>query len=343
MGTLRIRLSGNELTFDPGQAIRIGREPDSTITVENPNVSRSHAVVTNENGAWVLRDVGSSQGTWRDSRRVDSVEIHGTVHLTLGREGRGEIIVLETAVEPPGDASRPGGAIGGVDLQASTEIVGNRTPSNDDPSGAGTVIVGNDIPSRPSGAIDDAQLSLETVVTGSEIRLECGGRTYVFTPGQQVRIGRDADCEIVSANPTVSRVHAVFHHDGKGWILSDPGSTSGIFRKGGRIFQAIVIGSSAIWLGEPDVGERVVVATATADKQRTDQPGDESHFNATSSPDAGVVSSRGDRVAEGQVANREPKGQTTGKVLVVVAVSIAVVILLLVIIALVAFIFLARS
>jgi DNA-binding CsgD family transcriptional regulator len=50
-----------------------------------------------------------------------------------------------------------------------------------------------------------------------------------------VRIGRDAECDVLLPDPTVSRVHAVLRAGGAGWQLEDAGSRNGTFVNGRRV------------------------------------------------------------------------------------------------------------
>ena len=51
-------------------------------------------------------------------------------------------------------------------------------------------------------------------------------------PGERLRIGRDPDCDLVIAHPSVSRMHAELYHAGDRWRLRDLGSKNGSFVDG---------------------------------------------------------------------------------------------------------------
>lgn len=48
----------------------IGREPDNQLSVDDPTMSRRHAVLSTEAGAWRIRDLASSRGTLRNGAPV---------------------------------------------------------------------------------------------------------------------------------------------------------------------------------------------------------------------------------------------------------------------------------
>jgi ABC-type multidrug transport system ATPase subunit len=53
-----------------------------------------------------------------------------------------------------------------------------------------------------------------------------GRRSWRFPPGQRVLIGRDAGCDVVLGDPTVSRLHLCVEYDG-GWVIRDLNSAHG--------------------------------------------------------------------------------------------------------------------
>ncbi|GAA4826868.1 DUF1707 and FHA domain-containing protein [Streptomyces ziwulingensis] len=52
------------------RALRIGRDPASGLRLNHETVSRVHAELSRQGGMWVLRDLGSTNGTTVNGRRV---------------------------------------------------------------------------------------------------------------------------------------------------------------------------------------------------------------------------------------------------------------------------------
>lgn len=68
------------------RGLSIGRGAGNDLLLDDPDrlVSRFHAEVRWEDGRWVLVDLGSQNGTWIESRRVDRVELQAGVPVTIG-------------------------------------------------------------------------------------------------------------------------------------------------------------------------------------------------------------------------------------------------------------------
>jgi hypothetical protein len=63
----------------------LGRSREADITLEDPNVSRRHAEIRPENGAWWIVDLGSTNGIEVNGKKVDRVQLSNQDRLTLGR------------------------------------------------------------------------------------------------------------------------------------------------------------------------------------------------------------------------------------------------------------------
>lgn len=79
-------------TFDLNKpVILIGREAGNEIILEDPQVSRHHARLTQQGGGYIVEDMGSTNGTFINGRRV-----LGATPLNFGDAlGLGDTIVLE--------------------------------------------------------------------------------------------------------------------------------------------------------------------------------------------------------------------------------------------------------
>ena len=62
--------AGSRFLLD-AEVVRVGRHPDSDIFLDDVTVSRHHAEVVRRSGAFVVRDVGSLNGTYVNRSRIE--------------------------------------------------------------------------------------------------------------------------------------------------------------------------------------------------------------------------------------------------------------------------------
>ena len=67
--------------------------------------------------------------------------------------------------------------------------------------------------------------------------------------GSAYRIGRSGDCQIAIDHPAVSRDHALLEQHGPQWLLSDRGSTNGLWWEGRRIQQLLLADGDRVRFG----------------------------------------------------------------------------------------------
>jgi len=85
--TLMVRTgpqAGDRFTLS-GTPTRLGRHPDSDVSLDDISVSRRHAEIERHGVEYVLRDVGSLNGTYVNQRRVDSVVLQQGDEILVGR------------------------------------------------------------------------------------------------------------------------------------------------------------------------------------------------------------------------------------------------------------------
>src|SRR5438874_1093181 len=57
-------------SWSAASRLRIGRLPDQEVAIDHPSVSRRHAEVVLDEDGWVVRDLGSSNGTYLNGARL---------------------------------------------------------------------------------------------------------------------------------------------------------------------------------------------------------------------------------------------------------------------------------
>jgi hypothetical protein len=91
----------------PGEAVprrftdtfRIGRGEECAVRIEREDISRSHAEVAYEDGAWIVRDLQSTNGTLLDGALIELAPLPRRCALRLGKDGP------ELALETEGDVA----------------------------------------------------------------------------------------------------------------------------------------------------------------------------------------------------------------------------------------------
>ncbi|MEK7414361.1 MAG: sigma 54-interacting transcriptional regulator [Planctomycetota bacterium] len=68
-----------------GDRATIGREPENIVCLPDVKASRVHAELASKDGRWILKDLGSSNGTWSEAGRVESLPLTDGATLRVGR------------------------------------------------------------------------------------------------------------------------------------------------------------------------------------------------------------------------------------------------------------------
>ena len=76
--------AGSRFVLD-GNVVQAGRHPESDIFLDDVTVSRKHAVFTRTPGGFVVRDVGSLNGTYVNRELVDEVTLTTGDEVQIGK------------------------------------------------------------------------------------------------------------------------------------------------------------------------------------------------------------------------------------------------------------------
>lgn len=83
-------MTGMKIQLIPGSTVTIGRSPTCTIVVNDTYVSSVHAKIFNKGRKWIVEDLGSTNGTYLGSQKINSPMI-----LRLGESLRIGQTVIE--------------------------------------------------------------------------------------------------------------------------------------------------------------------------------------------------------------------------------------------------------
>ena len=178
----------------------VGRRDDATIRVDHELVSRSHAVLRRTDTAWVLEDLGSSNGTFVDGAHVERVRITSTVAVRFGDPDTGPLVefrvparepVLEPVLEPALAPAPAAGTLSEIYRPESTVVRIGRAADND-------LVIDDLVVSRRHAELRaDPDGTYEIVDLGSHNGTFLNGRP-VARPGSRARdivgIGHSAFC-----------------------------------------------------------------------------------------------------------------------------------------------------
>jgi pSer/pThr/pTyr-binding forkhead associated (FHA) protein len=77
--------AGSRFLLDD-DVVQVGRHPDSDIFLDDVTVSRRHAELARTGGSWVVRDVGSLNGTYVNRQRIeDEAPLTNGDEVQIGR------------------------------------------------------------------------------------------------------------------------------------------------------------------------------------------------------------------------------------------------------------------
>ena len=79
---------------------RLGRSLSADVEIDDPSVSRRHALIVRQDGQTYLLDDGSRNGTWHNGLRIDRVALRDGDSFSLGVSELRYVEIVETATEP---------------------------------------------------------------------------------------------------------------------------------------------------------------------------------------------------------------------------------------------------
>lgn len=143
---LRLVYEGEEVIVPDGQTAVVGSDPNSTMTVSRPGISRRHATVKNDGSKWVVQDAASRNGTYHEGARIESLDIAAPTSIRLGHPTDGPLIELAPTETKPTTPAAPETAV------APTRIVPRAQPPQ---------------PAAPAPSVQSApsQAELERLIT----------------------------------------------------------------------------------------------------------------------------------------------------------------------------------
>jgi ABC transport system ATP-binding/permease protein len=269
---MELRAGGRTWTATPGRAWTIGRANEADVRLENPRVSRDHAVLQSLPDGWLLVN-HSNNGMFVNGQRVESLKIRQPITVMLGSASSGELVQLyPIAPPPPARPKRPGPPARITENLTTPKPLGEptiitpmppappkppgppaRTTENlttPKPLGEPTIITPMPpAPPRPPGP--------ESPAPENAAPSKPRGDTTIARPPTAVHridqlvitIGRAPDNNVVLDDLLVSRSHAMLRRTGDQWELVDNNSSNGTYVNGNRINSAVIGPDDIIGIG----------------------------------------------------------------------------------------------
>jgi ABC transport system ATP-binding/permease protein len=188
---LVVRGPGGLVTLSPGPVYLIGRDPVADVVIDTPMVSWRHAQLLVTAGQWLIKDAGSTNGTFCGGLQVPRMRIAGTVEFRLGHPQDGALLVCSVAAAVP---AAPAGAGQAPATHAATALWPGHPAGGREPTGITRVLdralrIGraddNDV------VVDNLQVSrrhaeLRRLGGGSFQLTDTGSSNGTFVNGQRI-------------------------------------------------------------------------------------------------------------------------------------------------------------
>ena len=272
---LVVRTRQSDHRLQAGTAYRLGRDPGSDIVMSDSRVSWRHAVLRHEQDAWILEDVGSTNGTFIGTKRVDRITISAECVIRLGNPDDGPVLRCEPAARPvhaETEISTPAAARALLnspdgDERAGPQVRPEAGPGWGDPGSGRGSGRGN---GQRSGSQDDhgpgsgrgpadggagpvpSLMDPDQVRRPADYRLSVDRRPSAVLPlpARLLRIGRTPDNDLVLSDLSISRHHAELRKSSSGkFEIVDLGSHNGTFVNGQRVTSATLTEKDIVSVG----------------------------------------------------------------------------------------------
>jgi ABC-type multidrug transport system ATPase subunit len=265
MPDLVVRTRRSVHQFQGGITYRIGRDPESDIVMTDSRVSWRHGVLRIEGDAWILEDLGSTNGTFLGPQRVDRVDISNECVVHLGHPEDGPILrclpqsrvhaapapSAQPIPSPPSPQPTPSPWPA---PSAWSEPARSPEPS---PPQEPAPYLGRPAPGTPSWADTAAKRDASAPPpAGPAVKpsmlpsVDRRPTARMPLPVKAMRIGRIPDNDLVLSDLDVSRHHAELRKSPTGsYEVVDLGSHNGTFVNGQRVASKLLTEHDLVSIG----------------------------------------------------------------------------------------------
>jgi len=222
--------SEEETLLSQINVMTIGRQAGAYLLIDHDSISRRHAEISYANMHYVVRDVGSSNGTFVNEMRLEEGKASILKPNDQVRFGKAKYVFRVQGASPVGGAMTRSGN--------ETQTVHELTTGFYDPGAAGRVLPPSGQPvlnADGSLLLPGATKALPVTSvaalkdTPALIVIAHGIPQVVhLKQGKLITLGRDKTCDIMLAEVAASRRHAEVFPSRDGFYIRDLGSANGV-------------------------------------------------------------------------------------------------------------------
>jgi NADPH-dependent 2,4-dienoyl-CoA reductase/sulfur reductase-like enzyme/pSer/pThr/pTyr-binding forkhead associated (FHA) protein len=266
------------------KVMTVGRQTGVYLLIDHATVSRRHAEISYANGQYILRDLGSANGTYVNDVRLKPGSVHILEPHDEIRFGKVAKFTFQLRAASTGNGSTMQEEARKVGMTALHEMktgfydpraAGHAPPPLGQPilnadgslllPGATSALPASEVAKLANSAalIVIAPYSAHTDASAATVRLSVNRvevaqgipKLVLLKEGKHFILGRDKKADIVLADVLVSRQHAEVVHGPDGFYIHDLGSSNGVIVNQTRIDNPyllthgdrITIGNSTIY------------------------------------------------------------------------------------------------
>ncbi|HET9919945.1 MAG TPA: FAD-dependent oxidoreductase [Ktedonobacteraceae bacterium] len=225
------------------RVITIGRQPGVSLFIDLASISRHHAEISYANGQYIMRDLGSTNGSYVNDARLEAGSAAVLTQNDVLRFGKMIEFVFKLRTLAPGSPISNPPSMPGISSAEDLErmetgihaaIAGQTTL----PPAFGQAVLQADGSLLLPGASSPLPADIVAILNGSPalvIILQGKPRVHLLKVGQHLVLGRDSSCDITLADITVSRAHAEIFSGPDGFYVHDIQSSNGVMVNSTRI------------------------------------------------------------------------------------------------------------
>jgi ABC transport system ATP-binding/permease protein len=262
---VRTRRSDHQLK--PGTTYRIGRDPKSDIVMTDSRVSWRHGELRVDGGAWIIEDLGSTNGTFLGLQRLNRIEISAECVVRLGNPDDGPVLrcMPQVPAAPAGQVMSPPADHPGTALSASpapsAPPAPEAAPAEPAPPREPSAPRDRFAPPEPPAPRERehgprhamagaAAQSAQPVAPDLLPSVDRRPTARMKLPAKALRIGREPDNDVVLSDLNVSRHHAELRKSPTGsYEIVDLGSHNGTFVNGQRVSSQVLTEQDLVSIG----------------------------------------------------------------------------------------------